>query len=140
MPEPSRLLCGIFTHTGGIPHDFMCDCMSTVARGGSIVFHTQTQAVTLHGWHAHFNAKQKVSVWGHHIMSHGSVLNTSSMFPSQCRTKRSAPIQANTFQHHHLRRKEIFVISCLSSTVSWEGGFLIHLILAVMSNACHCPR
>lgn len=44
-------------------------------------------------------------------------------------------IQVNTSQHHHLRRKIIFVISCLGIAVSWEADFLINLTLAVMSTA-----
>ena len=72
-------------------------------------------------------------------MSCSSVVNIFLMFPSQCRTKRSVPFQVNALQRHHLRRKIIFVISGLSIAMSWEVGFLMHLTLAVMSNACHCP-
>lgn len=77
------------------------------------MYRQMKQTVILSGWHAHFvfAAKQKVSVRGHCIMSRSSVVNTFSMFPSQCRTKKIVPIQVNTSQHHHLRRKIIFVIS-----------------------------
>jgi len=81
------------------------------------------QAVIISGCCAHsvFATKQNISIQGHCIMSHSSVVNTFSMFPSQYRSKRSVPVQVNTLKHHHFRRKIIFVISCLSIPVSWEA-------------------